>query len=48
MPLEAAGVIFIDENGGAGPAVRLEQAATKKRLATSRAWCGKGQPLAAD
>jgi len=46
--LEAAGVIFIDENGGAGPGVRLEQAATKKRLATSRAWCGKGQPLVTD
>src|SRR5271166_4195863 len=34
--LAAAGVMFIDENGVAGPGVRLRKPQTKKRLATIR------------
>jgi hypothetical protein len=40
--------MLIDENGGAGPGVRLRKPQRKRRLATGRAWCGKGQPLVSD
>ena len=35
----------IDENGECWPGCAAAQAATNKRLATSWAWCGKGQPF---
>ena len=46
--LEAGWEVFIDENGGGWPGCAAAQAATNKRLATSWAWCGKGQPLVTD